>query len=198
MMKQRDGSANSTRTRSQKITLGSPLAEVAAQEDRMWIKVGIKATKTGYGCWIVGLRKQVSSKVDMRLELDKANWLPGYAKQKLLESPAPLRVTKHRELVVTSDLTRSQAKNIQDCYEKLVQAIKQAAAVPREPDQETLDRIKSLQVATFMHQSACWEQGAYKDIIKTGRKRRMRSGRKLRKDIRIKKAVDDPKDSIIE
>lgn len=97
----------------------------------------------------------MSSKVDMRLELDKANWLPGYAKQKLLESPAPLRVTKHRELVVTSDLTRSQTKNIQDCYEKLVQAIKQAAAVPREPDQETLDRIKSLQVATFMHQSAC-------------------------------------------
>lgn len=91
----------------------------------------------------------------MRLELPKADWLPGYAKQKLLESPAPLRVTKHGELVVTSDLTRSQAKNIQDCYEKLVQAIKQAAAVPKEPDQETLDRIKSLQVANVYISKEC-------------------------------------------
>lgn len=80
----------------------------------------------------------------MRFQLDQATWLPEYARQKLIASPSPHRVTKEREFVVTSDRTRSQAKNIQDCYDKLVEAIKNAVAVPREPDAATLARVETL------------------------------------------------------
>ncbi|KAI9323440.1 hypothetical protein BX666DRAFT_1846931 [Dichotomocladium elegans] len=80
---------------------------------------------------------KVSTKVDMRLKLAEAGWIPAYAKEKL-------KLTKAGELIVTSDKTRSQAKNVDDCYSKLVQVIKEAVAVPREPDQATLARIETL------------------------------------------------------
>ncbi|KAI8071133.1 uncharacterized protein B0P05DRAFT_580380 [Gilbertella persicaria] len=86
---------------------------------------------------------KVNTKVDLRLSLSKADWLPDYAKQKI-KSSTHLRKSKHNELIITSDKTRSQAKNIQDCYDKLVDVIKHSVAVTKEPDQVTLERIKQL------------------------------------------------------
>ncbi|KAG2220449.1 hypothetical protein INT45_004191 [Circinella minor] len=81
---------------------------------------------------------KVSTKVDMRLKIsDQDQWLPKYAMDKL-------KLNKSNELVVTSDRTRSQAKNIQECYEKLVDIIKLAVEVPKEPDQATLNRLASI------------------------------------------------------
>lgn len=86
----------------------------------------------------------VSTKVDMRLALNKAhNWLPGYAIENLKTS-TQLRKSKDNEIIVTSDKTRSQAKNIQDCYEKLTNIIKESVAVAKEPDQATLLRVEQL------------------------------------------------------
>lgn len=85
----------------------------------------------------------VSTKVDLRLSLSKANWIPDYAKEKL-KSSAQLRKSKNNELIITSDKTRSQAKNIQDCYSKLTQIIKDSVAVTKEPDQSTLLRVEQL------------------------------------------------------
>ncbi|KAG0185634.1 Peptidyl-tRNA hydrolase ict1, mitochondrial [Apophysomyces sp. BC1034] len=48
------------------------------------------------------------------------------------------------ELATTSDRTRSQAKNVQDCFEKLADTIKAAVAVPKEPDETTLARVETL------------------------------------------------------
>lgn len=73
----------------------------------------------------------------MRLELNQATWLPSYAKDKL-------KLTKAGELVITSDKTRSQANNVDDCYNKLVQTIKDAVEVPRDPDEATLARVETL------------------------------------------------------
>ncbi|KAI9492615.1 hypothetical protein BDB00DRAFT_765035 [Zychaea mexicana] len=83
---------------------------------------------------------KVSTKVDMRLRLNKKDsdeWLPSYAIDKL-------KLNKSNELVVTSDRTRSQAKNIQECYDKLVDTIKSAVAVPKDPDQASLDRLAAM------------------------------------------------------
>ncbi|KAG0166140.1 Peptidyl-tRNA hydrolase ict1, mitochondrial [Apophysomyces sp. BC1015] len=85
---------------------------------------------------------KVNSKVDMRLHLDKATWIPEYAREKLKLSN---RITKSGELATTSDRTRSQAKNVQDCFEKLADTIKAAVAVPKEPDETTLARVETLQ-----------------------------------------------------
>ncbi|CAO3596607.1 unnamed protein product [Absidia cylindrospora] len=82
---------------------------------------------------------KVSTKVNMRLQLDQAQWIPDYAREKLRDSP---RLNKTGELVITSDKSRTQSKNIQDCYDKLTSMIKQAVMVQREADQQTLARIE--------------------------------------------------------
>ncbi|KAG2233700.1 hypothetical protein INT48_009444 [Thamnidium elegans] len=93
---------------------------------------------------------QISTKVDLRLSLVKANWLPEYAKENLRKT-SQLRKSKSDELIITSDKTRSQAKNIQDCYEKLVNVIKESVAVAKEPDQATLARVEKLRAMEDKH-----------------------------------------------
>ncbi|ORX57067.1 peptidyl-tRNA hydrolase domain-like protein [Hesseltinella vesiculosa] len=82
---------------------------------------------------------KVNSKVSLRLQLDRATWIPPHALQKLKTSPL---VNKAGELQTTSDRTRSQGKNLQDCYDKLIQAIKQAVTVNRPADLEALAKIE--------------------------------------------------------
>ncbi|KAI9305876.1 hypothetical protein BJ944DRAFT_160914 [Cunninghamella echinulata] len=82
---------------------------------------------------------KVNTKVDLRLPLDQAFWIPEHGREKLKTSQY---ITKSGELKITSDKTRSQGKNLQDCYEKLVVIIKQAVAVQREADADTLARIE--------------------------------------------------------
>ena len=80
----------------------------------------------------------------MRLALNKAhNWLPEYAIENIKKS-TQLRKSKDNEIIITSDKTRSQAKNIQDCYEKLTNIIKESVSVAKEPDQATLLRVEQL------------------------------------------------------
>ncbi|KAI8059281.1 hypothetical protein BC940DRAFT_338273 [Gongronella butleri] len=85
---------------------------------------------------------KVSTKVDMRLHLQQATWIPEHARERLKTSPL---MTKAGDLQVTSMRTRSQGKNVQDCYDKLVQAIKQAVAVPRPADPASLARLEKRQ-----------------------------------------------------
>lgn len=74
----------------------------------------------------------------MRLmRVRQSPWLPEYARQKI-------QVNKAGDLQVTSDRTRSQQKNMDECYAKLVETIKAAVAVPREPDAATQQRVNAL------------------------------------------------------
>ncbi|CAO3606960.1 unnamed protein product [Mucor hiemalis] len=86
---------------------------------------------------------KVSTKVDLRLDLAKAVWIPEYARDKL-RSSARLKKNKDDQLIFTSDRTRSQAKNIQDCYDKLMSAISESVSVTKEPDQTTMARVEQL------------------------------------------------------
>ncbi|KAI9250741.1 hypothetical protein BY458DRAFT_559652 [Sporodiniella umbellata] len=86
---------------------------------------------------------KVNSKVDLRLQLSKADWIPEYAKERL-RNKSSLRKSKEDELIITSEKTRSQSKNLQDCYTKLVREIQEAVAVPKEADEATLKRIRIL------------------------------------------------------
>lgn len=45
---------------------------------------------------------------------------------------------------MVSDRTRSQAKNLEDCMEKLTDVIRSAVLVPKDPDVETIQRVKQL------------------------------------------------------
>ncbi|KAI8381084.1 uncharacterized protein BYT42DRAFT_565183 [Radiomyces spectabilis] len=85
---------------------------------------------------------KVNSKADLRLVLNKATWIPEYAREKLKASH---RLTKSGEIVFTSDRTRSQASNVQDCYRKLMDTVREAVQVPKDPDAATLARVANLQ-----------------------------------------------------
>jgi hypothetical protein len=47
---------------------------------------------------------------------------------------------------MTSDKFRSQAKNVEDCFDKLYEIIIKAAEIPKAPSEETLKRIEQLYV----------------------------------------------------
>jgi len=45
---------------------------------------------------------------------------------------------------MVSDRTRSQAKNLEDCMKKLTDVIRSAVLVPKDPDAETIQKVKQL------------------------------------------------------
>jgi peptidyl-tRNA hydrolase ICT1 len=55
-----------------------------------------------------------------------------------------VRKTKGGQVIIVSDRTRSQAKNIEDCMEKLTDVIRSAVQVPKDPDVETIQKVKQL------------------------------------------------------
>ncbi|RUO96347.1 hypothetical protein BC936DRAFT_142179 [Jimgerdemannia flammicorona] len=86
---------------------------------------------------------KVSTKVDLRFKLASATWIPEYPRSRLAQQNAS-RLNKLGEYIVTSDRTRTQRGNIEDCIDKLYREIREAAEVPKEPDEETLKRIAVL------------------------------------------------------
>ncbi|RHZ87705.1 hypothetical protein Glove_31g26 [Diversispora epigaea] len=86
---------------------------------------------------------KVNTKVDLRFDLEKAYWIPEYARKKITILEAN-KMNKNNELIITSDRTRSQVKNKDDCVDKLYDIILRAAQVPKGPDKETLERIEKL------------------------------------------------------
>ncbi|KAI8364013.1 hypothetical protein EDC96DRAFT_209348 [Choanephora cucurbitarum] len=104
---------------------------------------------------------KVNTKVDLRLSLSKAHWLPDYAKQNI-QTASHLKKSKQNELIITSDKTRSQQKNIDDCYDKLVHALKEAVAVTKEPDQATLLRVQQLKQKEDQHRKTIKKKHAQK------------------------------------
>ncbi|CAI2173333.1 18014_t:CDS:2 [Funneliformis geosporum] len=89
---------------------------------------------------------KVNTKVDMRFNLNKATWIPEYARKKIAIQETK-RLNKKGELMITSDKTRSQVKNVEDCVDKLYEIILKAAEIPKAPDEETLKRIEQLKKA---------------------------------------------------
>ncbi|KAI9506102.1 hypothetical protein GGI25_003787 [Coemansia spiralis] len=101
---------------------------------------------------------KVNTKVFMRFCLDEQMWLPAYVRQRMRELDAR-RINSKGEYLVTSEKTRSQRHNIDDCLYKLWESIDLAATLPKGPDEETIKRIEELKKAE-------------KDINKTNKKRR--------------------------
>lgn len=86
---------------------------------------------------------KVNTKVDMRFNVMKAEWLPLRIREKLLVAEKN-RVNSDGELVISSTRTRTQKGNIEDALSKLQELIDAAAYVPPPPSEEKLKRIKKL------------------------------------------------------
>ncbi|KAI9029359.1 hypothetical protein DFJ74DRAFT_482550 [Hyaloraphidium curvatum] len=79
---------------------------------------------------------KVSTKVELRFEVDSALWIPDFARAKLKDQEAN-RINKAGEFVLTSDKYRTQAENIEDAFGKLHEIVQKAGFVPRETSAET-------------------------------------------------------------
>ncbi|KAJ1734717.1 Mitochondrial beta-keto-acyl synthase [Coemansia biformis] len=89
---------------------------------------------------------KVSTKVFMRFDLAAQTWLPSYVQRRMRELDAG-RINSRGEYLITSEKTRSQRHNIEDCLDRLWQQIDRAAALPKAPSQETAERVRSLKNA---------------------------------------------------
>ena len=80
--------------------------------------------------------------MELRFQVDAAEWIPDFARTKLKEIEAN-RISKTGHLILTSDRHRTQAENIEDAFLKLYELIQKAAHVPGEASAETKARIAS-------------------------------------------------------
>jgi len=81
---------------------------------------------------------KVSTKVDMRWKVAEASWLPAYVRTKLI---ANKRVNSEGELIVTSQVFRTQPQNQSDCLQKIFSIIVEASWTPKEAAASTVERI---------------------------------------------------------
>ncbi|XP_075889888.1 large ribosomal subunit protein mL62 isoform X3 [Nelusetta ayraudi] len=72
---------------------------------------------------------KVSSKAEVRFHVDTADWIPEDNKN---------RINKVGELLVTSELSRSQQRNLSNCIQKISDIIAEASEKPHEPSVEDL------------------------------------------------------------
>ncbi|KAJ2077676.1 hypothetical protein GGI16_008074 [Coemansia sp. S142-1] len=89
---------------------------------------------------------KVNTKVFMRFGLDEQAWLPHYVRQRLRELDAK-RINSKGEYLITSEKTRSQRHNIEDCLDRLWESVCHAAELPKGPDEETVQRVEGLKKA---------------------------------------------------
>ncbi len=73
---------------------------------------------------------KVASKVDLRFDLEGSTALGPQAKERLRRL-ASTRIDKDGRLLVTSQATRDQARNLEDAREKLAELVRRALVVPK-------------------------------------------------------------------
>ncbi|KAJ1801610.1 hypothetical protein LPJ56_006380, partial [Coemansia sp. RSA 2599] len=61
---------------------------------------------------------KVNTKVYMRFSLDQQAWLPSYVRQRMRQMDAK-RINSRGEYLITSEKTRLQRHNIEDCLDRL-------------------------------------------------------------------------------
>ncbi|XP_026171719.1 large ribosomal subunit protein mL62 [Mastacembelus armatus] len=80
---------------------------------------------------------KVSTKAEVRFHVQTADWIPEDVRQKILEMNKN-RINKAGELLVTSELSRSQQRNLSDCILKISAIIAEASEKPYEPTAEDI------------------------------------------------------------
>ncbi|KAJ8334085.1 hypothetical protein SKAU_G00397240 [Synaphobranchus kaupii] len=78
---------------------------------------------------------KVNTKAEIRFHLQTADWIPDEARNKILQRNKT-RINKAGELLVTSEVSRSQQRNLEDCLQKISDIIAEANQKPREPTEE--------------------------------------------------------------
>uniref|UniRef100_A0A8C2C4X0 Large ribosomal subunit protein mL62 n=1 Tax=Cyprinus carpio TaxID=7962 RepID=A0A8C2C4X0_CYPCA len=80
---------------------------------------------------------KVSTKAEVRFHVQTAEWIPEEVRQEILLKNKT-RVNKAGELIVTSDISRSQQRNLEDCLQKISEMITEASQQQPEPSEEDI------------------------------------------------------------
>ncbi|MEQ2242416.1 Peptidyl-tRNA hydrolase ICT1, mitochondrial, partial [Ilyodon furcidens] len=80
---------------------------------------------------------KVSTKAEVRFHVNTADWIPEDVRQKIVEKNKN-RINKAGELLVTSEVSRSQQRNLSDCLQKISAIIAEASVRPHEPSAEDI------------------------------------------------------------
>ncbi|XP_007482734.2 peptidyl-tRNA hydrolase ICT1, mitochondrial isoform X2 [Monodelphis domestica] len=85
----------------------------------------------------------VNTKAEVRFHLATADWIAEPVRQKI-SVLFKNKISKSGELIITSDSSRYQFRNLADCLQKIRDMIAQASQVPKEPSKEdaVLRRIR--------------------------------------------------------
>ncbi|CAL1616673.1 unnamed protein product [Knipowitschia caucasica] len=78
---------------------------------------------------------KVNTKAEVRFHVRTADWIPEDVRQKILEKNKN-RINKSGELLVTSEVSRSQHRNLGECVQKISDIIADATEKPYHPDPE--------------------------------------------------------------
>ncbi|XP_035000786.2 peptidyl-tRNA hydrolase ICT1, mitochondrial [Hippoglossus stenolepis] len=107
---------------------------------------------------------KVSTKAEVRFHVKTADWIQEDVRQKIFEKNHN-RINKAGELLVTSELSRSQHRNLSDCVQKISAIIAEASKKPHEPTAEDVavraarlekrnkERLKQKKIHSTMKQS---------------------------------------------
>ncbi|XP_017338087.1 peptidyl-tRNA hydrolase ICT1, mitochondrial [Ictalurus punctatus] len=88
---------------------------------------------------------KVNTKAEVRFHVQTAEWIPEEVKTEILLK-YKTRINKAGELIVTSEVSRSQQRNLDDCLQKISEIITEASQQPPEPSAEDLTlRAKRLE-----------------------------------------------------
>ncbi|XP_027033274.2 peptidyl-tRNA hydrolase ICT1, mitochondrial [Tachysurus fulvidraco] len=88
---------------------------------------------------------KVNTKAEVRFHVQTAEWIPEDVRKEILLQNKT-RLNKAGELIVTSEVSRSQQKNLDHCVQKISEIISEASQRPPEPSAEDLTlRAKRLE-----------------------------------------------------
>uniref|UniRef100_A0A3P9KLV4 Large ribosomal subunit protein mL62 n=1 Tax=Oryzias latipes TaxID=8090 RepID=A0A3P9KLV4_ORYLA len=78
---------------------------------------------------------KVNTKAEVRFHVHTADWIPEDIRLKVIEKNRS-RMNKAGELLVTSEVSRSQHRNLSDCLQKISTILAEASEKPHEPTAE--------------------------------------------------------------
>ncbi|XP_041672022.1 peptidyl-tRNA hydrolase ICT1, mitochondrial [Cheilinus undulatus] len=80
---------------------------------------------------------KVNTKAEIRFHVLTADWIPADVRRQIFDKNKN-RINKAGELLVTSEVSRSQQRNLADCIQKISAIIAEASQKPHEPTAEDI------------------------------------------------------------
>ncbi|PVU92184.1 hypothetical protein BB561_003974 [Smittium simulii] len=86
---------------------------------------------------------KLNTKAMLRMSVENQAWIPDYVKKNFVRLNKA-KINKKGEYIITSEESRSQLLNSEDCIKRLCIMLKEASLFPKDPSLEKRERINKL------------------------------------------------------